>query len=64
MNGLHQLLSTDLTYRLGWMLLHSLWQGVAVAGVFGLLLLMIPRVKANARYLAGCASLLAIGRTL
>jgi len=60
MTGLHELLSTGLTYRLGWMLLHSLWQGAVVAGVFGLLLLVIPRSRANARYVAGCLSLLAI----
>jgi hypothetical protein len=55
-----QFLATDLVQRLGWTLLHSLWQGAAVAAAFGVLLLLIPRAKANARYVAGCVSLLAM----
>ncbi len=60
MNGLHELLLTGLAYRLGWTLLHSLWQGVAVAILFGLALLALPKSRPNLRYLSGCFSLLAI----
>jgi len=36
MNAFQDLISTGLAYRLGWTLLHSLWQGTAVAALFGL----------------------------
>lgn len=60
MNGINELLSSEPLERLGWTLLHSLWQGAVVAGLFGILLLLIPRSKTNARYVAGCLSLIAI----
>jgi beta-lactamase regulating signal transducer with metallopeptidase domain len=43
---------------IGWALVHSLWQGLLIAGLFAVLLLAVrsPRI----RYLAGCAALLAI----
>lgn len=60
MTGLDQLLSADVVYRLGWTLLHSLWQGALMAGVLALLLFIIPNTKPNGRYVAGCLSLLMI----
>ena len=60
MSGLDQLLSADVVHRLGWTLLHSLWQGGLVAGVLALLLFTIPNTKPNGRYVASCLSLLTI----
>ena len=60
MTGLDQLLSADVVHRLGWTLLHSLWQGGLVAGVLALLLFTIPNTKPNGRYVASCLPLLTI----
>ncbi|HOW73996.1 MAG TPA: M56 family metallopeptidase, partial [Phycisphaerae bacterium] len=60
MSGLDQLLLTAWVHRLGWTLIHSLWQGAAIAAAFWVLLLLVPQTKAGVRYLAGCVSLLAL----
>lgn len=44
--------------RMGWTLLHFLWQGSAIAAVFGVGLLALRRRSANAKYLAGCLAML------
>jgi len=51
-------LSDDGVQALGWMLLHSLWQGLAVAAVLAVARAVVkdPRV----RYTMSCAALLAI----
>src|SRR5207247_8059546 len=46
-----------LAHRLGWMLLHSLWQGALVGLIFGVVRFTLRRRSANARYLAGCLGL-------
>lgn len=46
-------------YRIGWALIHSLWLGAAVAAALAAVLVMFRRRSANARYLAGCAALVA-----
>lgn len=43
--------------KLGWALLHFIWQGIAIAFVFWLALVIMRRASANARYLAACAGL-------
>jgi beta-lactamase regulating signal transducer with metallopeptidase domain len=43
--------------RLGWTLLHSLWQGAAAWGLLQLALAALRRHSAQARYLAGCTAL-------
>ena len=58
MNGLQSLLSHPAVMRLGWALLHFLWQGAAVAALLALALLLLRRASANARYLAACVALL------
>ena len=45
---------------LGWALIHSLWQCAAIAAVFAVLNLVLQPRSANARYLAGSVSLLAM----
>src|SRR2546425_11636249 len=57
MNALWELLNHPLTHRVGWALLHSLWQGALAAALFGLLRATMRRRSANARYLTGCAIL-------
>lgn len=47
-----------LIYRLGWALVHFVWQGTAVALVLALALAMLRRRSANARYLAATIALL------
>src|SRR5690606_32544490 len=43
--------------RLGWMLFHSIWQILLIAGLYGIVLSAIRPRSANARYVAGCAAL-------
>ena len=50
-------MSHPLAYRLGWVLLHSLWQGALVGVVFGLCRSALKKSSPNARYLAGCIAL-------
>jgi beta-lactamase regulating signal transducer with metallopeptidase domain/uncharacterized protein involved in exopolysaccharide biosynthesis len=47
----------SLACRLGWALVHSLWQGALVAIVFAVMRATLRRCSANARYLAGCGML-------
>src|SRR5437867_1884974 len=54
MNLIREMLDQPLAHRLGWALVHSLWQGALAAGLFGLLRSVLRRHSANARYLAGC----------
>ena len=49
------LLSEESIQALGWALLHSLWQGLAVVAIFGALRVFIK--NSNLRYLTGCATL-------
>jgi len=44
--------------QLGWTLLHFIWQGVAAALLVGLVMMLLRRSSANARYVVGCLGLL------
>jgi uncharacterized protein involved in exopolysaccharide biosynthesis len=46
-----------LAQRVGWVLLHSLWQGALVGVAFGLARHGLRRRSAEARYVAGCLAL-------
>ena len=46
--------------RIGWTLLHSLWQIALIAGVYALVAALLRKRSAQARYLCGCAALLAM----
>jgi len=46
-----------LAERVGWMLLHSLWQGALIGVGFALLRLALCKQSAQSRYLAGCVCL-------
>ena len=56
------LLSHPVMESLGWVLLHFLWQGAAVAVVLFLVMTLLRRVSANARYLISCFALLLSAR--
>jgi GWxTD domain-containing protein len=58
MTLLLQWVKTPLAQAAGWALIHSLWQGAAVAAVLALALTMIR--SARARYTASCLALCAI----
>jgi beta-lactamase regulating signal transducer with metallopeptidase domain len=45
---------------IGWTLLHFVWQGTLIALALGMLLLLLPRTCARARYLLACAALVAM----
>ena len=45
---------------IGWALVHSLWQGVAIAGVFAMLLLVTRASSPGPRYWAGLTALVAM----
>ncbi len=49
-----------LVERLGWCLVHSVWQGAAVALVAAGVFRWLRRSSAQARYLTACAALLAM----
>lgn len=52
------LLPETIVYRLGWTLVHFVWQGALVALLVAAVLAALRRHSANARYVAGCAGLL------
>ena len=56
---LSSLLTTPIAQNLGWTLLHSLWQGAALALVLGLILYSL-RSSPTLRYGVGCVGLAAM----
>lgn len=60
MNFLLQLIDSEWVLALGWTLLHSLWQGAAIAILLALALIAMKKQPANSRYLAGIFSLAAL----
>ena len=57
MNNSLAVLHNTLADRVGWVLLHSLWQGAVIGFAFALVRLALRRHSANVRYLAGCLGL-------
>ena len=60
MTWLTDILSSTETHRLGWTLLHSLWQLGFIWASFSLLAVAFRRRSASARYVAACAALAAM----
>jgi beta-lactamase regulating signal transducer with metallopeptidase domain/ABC-type branched-subunit amino acid transport system substrate-binding protein len=57
------LASADVLHRLGWVVVHSLWQAAAVAAVLAVVLRLLPRRSAaalQARYVLATAALVAL----
>jgi GWxTD domain-containing protein len=57
MKLLQSFITSPLAGTIGWTLLHSLWEGAVIAGVFGAALIALR--SARARYIAACAAMLA-----
>lgn len=57
MNAITQLLGDGAIRAIGWVLLHSLWQGMIIALALAFVLLAMRRQSSNARYLAGLSAL-------
>lgn len=57
---IHAWTSTAFAYRLGWTLLHSLWEGAAVAAILVLFLSGLSRRSAHVRYMALVVAMCAI----
>ncbi|MCL2648246.1 MAG: hypothetical protein FWD61_14750 [Phycisphaerales bacterium] len=51
---------SEVTWRLGWMLVHSLWIGAAVAAGLGVVLGMLRGLNARARYAVSCGAMLVL----
>jgi beta-lactamase regulating signal transducer with metallopeptidase domain/pimeloyl-ACP methyl ester carboxylesterase len=60
MSVIESLLSPEVVRIIGWTVVHSLWQGVAVALLLVIVLAAFRRRSANARYVAGCAALVLV----
>jgi len=54
---LENLFSPGAVERLGWMLVHFLWQAIAVAILLAVLLKLLRRASANLRYVVACGAL-------
>src|SRR4030042_583129 len=57
MNALTDILSHQVVYKLGWTLLHLLWQAGVVALLLAILLRLLRRASANFRYIVACSAL-------
>ena len=53
-------LSSDLAWRLGWTLLHSLWQVLLIWAVVAVALALFAHRSANSRYLVACCGMAAM----
>ncbi len=60
MNILSDMLASAVVQRLGWTLLHSVWQFTLVAILLSALLVALRRSSANTRYLTACIGLVAM----
>ena len=58
MTGLESILTSSIVHRVGWTLLHSLWQAAAVAALLAGAMWILRRRSASLRYAAACAALL------
>jgi len=54
---LQDILSQEIVQRLGWTLLHFIWQAAAVALILTILLRVLRKSTANLRYIIACLAL-------
>jgi len=57
MNALTEILSHPFVHKLGWTLVHLLWQGAAVAVLLCIVLRLLGKCSANLRYVVACSAL-------
>jgi len=55
--ALENILSQEIVQKLGWTLLHFVWQAAAAALLLGILLAVLRKSSANLRYILACAAL-------
>ena len=55
--AMENILSQEIVQKLGWTLLHFIWQAAAVALLLGILLAFLRKSTANLRYIVACAAL-------
>ena len=55
--ALENILSQEIVQKLGWTLLHFVWQAAAVALLLAILLALLRKAAANVRYIVACAAL-------
>jgi len=55
--SLEILLSNENVARIGWTLIHFLWQGAVLAAILPIVLVFLRKSKAGLRYVAACATL-------
>ncbi|MGB2866627.1 MAG: M56 family metallopeptidase, partial [Sedimentisphaerales bacterium] len=55
--ALENILSEEIVQKLGWTLLHFIWQAAAVALLLTILLAVLRKSSANLRYIVACAAL-------
>jgi len=60
MDMLENILSREVVHKLGWTLLHSLWQGVVVLLLLVVLLRVLRKSSANLRYVFACLGLVMV----
>jgi beta-lactamase regulating signal transducer with metallopeptidase domain len=60
MNAITRFMTDEVIHAAGWTILHSLWQGMAIALLLAMVLLALRRYGPQARYLAGLAAMLAV----
>lgn len=60
MNVLSQIISENLINAIGWTILHSIWQGAAIALGFALLMFFLRRYSSRTRYFVGAMALLLV----
>jgi beta-lactamase regulating signal transducer with metallopeptidase domain len=57
METLANILSQEIILKLGWMLVHFVWEGAAIALILAAVLRMLRRYSANLRYITACIAL-------
>ena len=60
MTPILDLLTGDWAHRLGWTLLHSLWQALVIFSALAVCLRLIPAQRSRLRYALACTSLLVV----
>ena len=64
MHAIQTFLARPEVERLGWMLLHFVWQGALIAALSGLAFVAFRRASAHLRYLIACSALVAMAACL
>ena len=60
MTPLHELIASPLLARLGWVLVHFVWEGFGIALALSLVLLALRRAAPNVRYVVSCGAMAAL----